>query len=63
MESLAKCMEKEHEEISVHQAITRETLEELKPEERQFRMEMAEWIGGDDGLVKIAFRWSNLAIR
>ena len=37
-ECLADCMEKDREESSVHQAIIRETLEELRPEERHFRM-------------------------
>lgn len=46
-ECLADCIEIDREETSVHQAIIRETLEELRPGERHFRMEMGECAGRD----------------
>lgn len=39
-ECLAGCVGKDREEISVHRAIIRETLEDLEPVERELRMDM-----------------------
>ena len=45
---LAQCLEEDREQVLHSQGIVLESLEELKPEERQFRMEMGEFVNSSD---------------